>query len=730
MSSDNTSDDQGHAAAIAARAQHAHVTGDLAAAARLYEQLVTLVPDNAKVLANFAALRLQQDAVGLARTLAERAFALAPEDPDVLALAGELLRRSGDVGRARAFLSNAIRAKPALVSALFNLGLLERDANNTVEAARCFGAYVTVRPGDARVRTELGRLAYGSGDYEGARKWFSEQLRLFPDGQDVAIDLAVTHMAKDEWRDALLVLQSITIRLPPERETRRQVLLGDAQTKLGELRLALAAYQAAAGLAPENVEALLATARAHASLADLPSAISAFERVLRVDARNAPAANDLGVALVNLGNCADGIAHLRNAVSLDPQFDAAADNLLMALHYVDTSAEALFGEHVAWGERFPPGPDAAAARHRLSRPRSTGRVRIGYVSPRLNAGPLARFLLPVLERHDSAKFEVFCFATSFITDAVTSRMRSCVDHWIDAAGTPADALARRIADEGLDLLIDLAGHTPGNSLATFARCPAPVQATWLDYVNTTGLHQMQFLISDHDHSPVDGPQRFTERIVRHPYGRLCYSPFPSLPAVARPPMLARGHVTYGSFNRLSKISPAVFGTWASILKRDAKARLVLKASSLASEESRVDVLKRFVELGIAPERVELKPFTNEADYLAEYAGVDVMLDPFPFNGGTTTLDALSLGVPTISLVGSSIAGRQGYAILRSVGIADQWCAKSVDEYVDFAASIGGRANELLHLRTELPAMLRHAPVCNAVEYTRALEAIFLEIAET
>ena len=257
----------------------------------------------------------------------------------------------------------------------------------------------------------------------------------------------------------------------------------------------------------------------------------------------------------------------------------------------------------------------------------------------------------------------------------------------------------------------------------FARRGAPIQFTWMDYVDTTAVPNMDYIVTDALHTPVDGAQRFTERVLRLPDTRLCYRPVQPLPPLSASPAAARGFVTFGCFNRLNKLSADVVATWSEILARVPGARLVLKATAFAAESTRAVVRQRFERHGVEARRLDLRPYSTEAQMMAEYAEIDVVLDPFPYNGCTTTCDALSMGVPVVTLEGRSLAGRHGVALLTASGLPDQ-VARTRAEYVALAVRSASAGESSVAARTALRERFLASPVCDGPRFARAFEQLF------
>ena len=305
------------------------------------------------------------------------------------------------------------------------------------------------------------------------------------------------------------------------------------------------------------------------------------------------------------------------------------------------------------------------------------RLKIGYVSPDFCQHSVAYFIEPLLRAHERQAVEVFCYADVTRPDSVTARLRGYADHWLITVGRSDDELAERILTDSIDILVDLAGYTSKNRLGVFARKAAPVQVSWLGYPNTTGLAAMDYRLVDAVTDPVGEADAWaSETLVRVDGGFLCYGSGKDVPKPTVPPCLTSRTVTFGSFNNPAKLSDATLDTWARLLERLPKTRLLLKGKPLGDAATRSFFLSRLAERGVAPERVELVAWlSNEAMHLALYDRVDIALDPFPYNGTATTCEALWMGVPVVTLLGDRHAGRVGASLLTQVGFTD-WIAGS------------------------------------------------------
>ena len=358
----------------------------------------------------------------------------------------------------------------------------------------------------------------------------------------------------------------------------------------------------------------------------------------------------------------------RQALRLRPDDARIHSNLLVCLNYNPNFSNAeIFAEHLEWGRRHAQSPATERKAHE-NIPDPGRKLRIGYVSPSFGVGAVKYFLQPLLVNHSPMEFETYAYATLKLPPETTRRTQEATTHWREADALDSLALAELIRSDSVDILVDLSGHTPGHSLLTFAQKPAPIQVSWLDYFNTSGLSEMDYLISDAVHTPPETSRQFTESLALLQHCRLCYSPPEYAPEVTPSPYAQNGYATFGCFNRLSKVTPDVVALWCKLLHSMPQARLVLKSHSLSDPASWPEYHGWFTRHGIDPQRVELRPGSPHPQMLAEYGDIDIALDPFPYNGGLTTCEALWMGVPVIAMAGGRMIARQSASLLTAAGL--------------------------------------------------------------
>lgn len=504
--------------------------------------------------------------------------------------------------------------------------------------------------------------------------------------------------------------------------------LAAALADAGRLADAIDAQARALALDPASAANHFRLARLQHRSAHVFDAIEGYRRALAIDARDADWWLQLANALADGALLDEAREAYREALRRRPGYHEVESTLLIHMHYDPAiDADALFEAHRGWAVRHAAG----LAPHDPPRPRaraSGDRLRVGFLSPALREGPVGAFVTPLLENLDRAAFETFVYNANGRRDALTGRLEALSDHWLDAFTEDDAALASRIRADRLDILVDLAGHTPGGRPLVLARKPAPVIATWLDYFDTTGLDAVDYLIGDPVSTPQPPLQCFAERVVPIDPCRLCYAPPTCAPQVAPSPAARNGCVTFGSFNRMSKLTPDVLALWAEILRAVPASRLVLKSGAMADARTRERVLQLLRAGGVEATRVELRAHSPHAAMLAEYGDIDIALDTFPYNGGLTTCEALWMGVPVLAILGGSMISRQSASLLHAAGLA-QWVARDRGDFVRRAVDVAADADGLATLRAGMRERLRGSPLLDGPRFARRFEAALREMAQ-
>ena len=584
---------------------------------------------------------------------------------------------------AATLLSQLSRSAPMDADIWLGLGFVEGKKGNHAGAANYFQKAASIKPNNAQIKYNLGIALRDSGNYEAALSAFRNTLQIQPDFGDAGACLA----------HALMVL--------------------------GRLDESEHAFRSAIRHQPENAElhSNLGTVLQAKGLVD--EAVTCYREALRLNP-DLPAYDSFGSALTGQGKFDEALSAYREGLRRQPNNVKAYSNLLLTLNYLpDSDPGEIFAEHQGWG-RIHGHPVEQVSKHSNTR-EPERRLRIGYVSPDFRTHSVAYYTEPLFAAHHREVVEVFCYSAMPQPDATTERLRSLADQWRHIAGWSDKKMVEKICADKIDILVDLAGHTAHNSLTTFARKPAPVQVTYLGYPNTTGLPAIDYRLTDvvADPEGVDG--FFTEELARLPGCFLCYQPLADAPPVAPLPAIEAGYLTFGSFNNLSKINPYVVEVWSCVVKAIPNSKLLIKNPALTDPGRRDRYYGLFEAQGVGSEQIELLGHTpTREEHLALYGRVDIALDTFPYNGTTTTCEALWMGVPVMTLTGTSHVGRVGKSLLTSVGL-DAWIANSPEDFVAKIVDLAADVDKLAGLRTELRNRLAVSPLCDSDTFAHNIE---------
>jgi protein O-GlcNAc transferase len=574
---------------------------------------------------------------------------------------------------------------PAIPGALANLGDLVYNRGLSAEAFELYDRALALAPDDTVALTNRGRALLGEGRTAEAEAGFRAVLAIDPDDPRALNNLGEILLRRNAFEEAHALLAR-AVRVAPDSAA--------AHTTFGKLLL----------LGGRVTDALVV-----------------LERAVKLAPASAEARSVLAGALWTEGRIEESLRQHREALRLRPALFETWSLLLFTMHCGAGRAPAeLFAEHLRFGRALEQSV-ATERRDLVADPTPGRRLRVAYLSSDLRRHPVGLFLAPVIEAHSREHFEVFAYSSVASTDDVQARLRAAVDRWVDASGLTDQALTARIREDRIDLLVDLGGHTTNGRLGVLARRAAPVQLSWLGYPDTTGLSTVDYRITDAVADPPgESDALHTEELLRLPGGFLAWQAT-SAAADAEPPCASAGHVTFGSFNNASKLSPELARCWAEILRAVPGSRMILKHQAFEREANRARVRGWFEEAGIAADRLEFVGFAARwQDAYALYARVDLALDSFPYNGATTTCEALSQGVPVVALRGSAHAGRVSSAMLTALG-ETSLIAGSEAEYISIATALGLDPARLAALRASLPARWRESSVGSPERLARELE---------
>ena len=670
-------------------------SGDPELSAKKYQQILALEPNNPVAHFELGIIAFNQHQYQSAISYLRTAIKLDACQPTFYNALGITYSSTGDLPAGARCFERALELNPDNAVAHNNLGTNFKDQGRDADASDCYRKAIAANPKYAEAYINLGELLRRQGQLAAAADVYRRARAAGADGPEIQFNQAVVlhHMGNNP--EAATLFNAVAASDPRYPGVHNN--LGLALTRLGRFDEAIASFRTAIDNEPQ-------AAAPH---------------------------NNLGNTLRDQNDLEGAIASYRNALAIQSDYATAYSNLLLTLNYLPGKSQAELFQAALKFERTQAG-DVSQGQPSFRNSREKGRVlRIGYVSPDFRMHSVAHFTRKLIGAHNRDQVEVFCYANVIRQDEITSELHAQADHWLSIVGMTDEDVADRIREQRIDILVDLAGHTAGNRLPVFARKPAPVQVTWLGYPATTGLAGMDYRLTDAIADPPGAADRwYTEKLIRLPYGFLCYQTDESRPTVAACPRLEQGHITFGSFNSLPKITPDVVRTWSRILNAIPDARLILKATAFAHAPTRARYLQEFHQQGIAPDRLDLLGLIpGRGNHLSTYARIDIGLDPFPYNGTTTTCEALWMGVPVICLRGDRHAGRVGASIMHQVDLPEL-VADSEDDYVDRACSLAADGQRLAVLRETLRPKMRASSLMDTEQFARSLEKAYRDLWET
>jgi FkbM family methyltransferase len=623
-----------------------------------------------------------------------RAASLAADDADSHFMLADLLSARGRYQEACRSYRSGLSIAPRVAAAHNNLGASLRHLSREQEARACFEEALRIDPDLGDAHSNLADLLQSGGSVDDAIDHYRAAAELQGDSVHCRRSLGQLLSAQRRSDEALQCYREV-LTLEPE-SARSHWELGNALLAGGQADEAIERFRQALRLDPEDANAHVNLGYALNASKRFEEARQCFRQALKLDPELVEAHNNLGGVLQMQGQLRPAMRAYAHALKLAPDQFYVRSNYLTCLNYHDEAVpEDVFEQHRRWSELLAStlAPPKAAS---VSQPDPDRRLRIGYVSADFRYHSVAFFIAPILEQHDREHFEVTCYAHVAKPDANTQRIKAFCDNWRDIASLGDAEVAAWIRRDAIDILVDLSGHSVGNRLPVFAGRPAPVQVTYLGYPNTTGLASMDYRLSDALTDPPGRSDRLhSEEVVRLDQGFLCYQPLESCPDIreSRPSDAGAG-VTFACFNELLKVTPPMISAWCEILARTPGSKLIIKGTTLEDEGTRQLVSDSFVT--------------------------------FPYNGTTTTCEALWMGVPVVSRSGEVHASRVGLSLLASVGL-DDLVVDDVQDYVATAVSLAADRERRLQLRKGLRDRVRGSALMDAEGFTRRIESAYRDM---
>jgi predicted O-linked N-acetylglucosamine transferase (SPINDLY family) len=606
--------------------------------------------------------------------------------------------------------------QPDHVEAMQSLGILCAQTGRPQAAVELLRKVAAALPDSPEACSNLANVLESCGRHDEAIASYRKAIALRPDFVQAYSNMSNALRSTGRYDEAIAAArQALAIR--PDHAPAYNNLGHALQTK-GLWDQALAAYRQALALRPD-------LSVVHSNLANMlclrgqfDQAIDACLKALALRPHFPEAYLTLGNAMKDTARLDDALAAYDRALSLEPDHLAAAMNRLFALHFhPDYDAKAILREHQKWNQRFAQ-PLAAAIQPHANDRNPDRRLKIGYVSPDFCNHCQSFFTTPLLSHHHHEQFEVFCYASVERPDQLTQRLRGYADVWRDCLGQSDADVAQMIRQDQIDILVDLTMHMANGRPLVFARKPAPVQVAWLAYPGTTGMTAMDYRLTDPYLDPPDADAHYVEKSIRLPDTFWCYDPLTDQPPVNALPALSVGHVTFGCLNNFCKVNAGTLELWSQVLSAVPGSRLILLCPQGSHRPQVLEKLK------VQADRVEFVEFAPREQYLKRYHRIDIGLDTFPYNGHTTSLDSLWMGVPVVSMVGQRAVSRAGWSQSKNLGLAEELVGQRPQDFVRLAVGLAGDLPRLAELRSTLRQRMENSPLMDADRFARNVESAY------
>jgi protein O-GlcNAc transferase len=653
--------------------------------------------------------------------LYEQVLVREPNQAHIRHELGSLLAQTGNLDAALPHLREARRLNSGSPEILNNLGGVLEQLDNVDEAITCYREAAVLSSHDAIPFFNAGDLLRRTGRDDDALPMLRAAATLDPNLQEAWSSLGQLHLARNEPAAAIGPLRRAKELRPSDAAA--AACLGDALQSLRKFAESIAAYEQAVQRDAGSLQAWYGMGRALLEQGRAAEAVAAFERCLAIDAADMRATHDLGKALFQLGCVERAVERLRHAAKTGPEEVRrnALENLAIIVPgSPNDDNRSILQTRQAWATLLPSRPAP-----RSFKARAEGRFRIGYVSSFFHRPNWMKPVWALINHHNREQFEIHLFSDAPLHAVHGGYRRHPNDQFHDMTGQTNEAVADRIADMGIDLLIDLNAYSAPERLGIYPLRPAPILASWFNSYASTGLEGIDYLIGDESVLPPQEEIHYPERILRVPHSYLTFEVDYPVPDVAPLPMLQTGVLTIGCLASQYKLTDQVIAVWSDILRRCPKARLLIRNGTLGNAPNQEHLQRRFAACGIESHRLALEGPAEHAEFLKTYDRIDFALDPFPYSGGTTTMEALWQGVPVVTFDGGRWASRTSISLLRAAGL-DEFVGKNVDYYVAICVRLATSPDSpkmLSEFRANIRARLRQSPVCDAAGFAKAMEAI-------
>jgi len=571
---------------------------------------------------------------------------------------------------------------------------------------------------------ESAKQAYKENNLEKAEEYFQEVVNLEPDNIDAHYIIGLIASSNEKNAKALKHLEKAASLCNDNPNIFYNY--GAILQRTAHYVKAAEQYKKALSLKPTHKGALLNYSAVMLIMGKAKEAELAARKLHEVDPSDVSFLMNLGNSFKDQGQINESIDAYKKFLERQPEHAIAGSNMLLCLNYSLLDAETIFQEHKEWEKRVKPGITVTTYPERHLDPVKSP-LRIGYISGDFKTHSVAYYFEPILKYHDRTCFEIFCYSDVENPDIVTHRLQKLSHTWHNIHSKKNDEVIELILHDEIDILVDLAGHAGNKRISLFLNRLAPVQLTYMGYPNTTGISTMDYRLTDVWADPEGMDRYYTETLYRLKDGFLCYRPVVDAPPVSETPAKSNDYITFGSFNNLPKINLYTIEVWSNILKAVPHAKLYMKTKPFKDLSVQDRYKKLFNAQGIEDNRLIFCAFASSIpDHLTTYKNVDIALDTFPYNGTTTTCEALWMGVPVVSLIGDMHAGRVGYSLLSRIGLPSM-VAENVEKYIGIVTFLSSDIERLSKLRKGLRITVAQSPICNAISFTGTLEDAYRDM---
>jgi len=729
--------------------------GQYANAVSFFRRAIQVNPANPQYHYNLGTAFKDLDKFDAAILCYGQALNLRPDYPESLNNMGIALHHQGRFEEAISSYQKALEIQPSFAEVFYNAANTYLSLNRLKDAVVCCQQALKIKADFPEVYNRLGKIFFEQEELSAAIGCYQEVLRIKPDDSEAYFNLAEVFHKQGKLSDAIACYQkAINIdpgsallfnnmgntlqeqgRLSEAEASLRRALelqadyaeaynnLGNTLQKQGRLTEAEASMRRALELKPDYAEMHGNLGNVLKDQGQLLEAEASMRRALELKPDYAIAHSNLGSVFIAQGRFVEAEDSSRRALELKPDYVQAHSNLLFVMNYQpDKTAEEIFADYRAFDQRFGL-PLRKTWRPHTNSCELNRRLKVGYVASTFHKHSARHVLEPLLAHHDQGVVEVYAYADLFHGDEVTERYKSYVDHWVPIKGLDDDELAERIRADGIDILVDLAGHTMGNRLLMFARKPAPVSLHWLDFGYTTGLTAIDYYLADGAVAPVGCEGLFSETLWRVETPGFAYRPADGMGPVSALPALERGYVTFGTLSRAIRLNDRTLRVWAEILRRVEDSILLIDSGYFKGDVAREEMVEKFARYGIGRERLEIGFHSPPWDVMR---GMDIMFDCFPHNSGTTIIEGLYMGLPAVSLAERPSVGRIGCSALEGLGYPE-WIAWTETEYVEIAVALAADLPKLAILRAGLRSEMEASPLMDEPGFARKVETAYREM---